>query len=196
MTRRSPARTRRPPENRRAQGQAPPSSRKRGNPARGRSHEDTFLGRRPAPPAPIPQGNRPIEQSPRPRPVRLGHIHKSASPFNQHQPRNPCRTTRTTCGGTVPPGNRNQTWSSPNVGPQIGSSDHTEQNLACASPAVDRGARGGGPVAVGQWRWASGGERDRTDDLLLAKQALSQLSYTPGQRSESRGQRSDLFSDL
>ena len=27
---------------------------------------------------------------------------------------------------------------------------------------------------------AGGGERDRTDDLLLAKQALSQLSYTPG----------------
>ena len=26
-----------------------------------------------------------------------------------------------------------------------------------------------------------GGERDRTDDLLLAKQALSQLSYTPVQ---------------
>ena len=26
-----------------------------------------------------------------------------------------------------------------------------------------------------------GGERDRTDDLLLAKQALSQLSYTPDQ---------------
>ena len=24
-----------------------------------------------------------------------------------------------------------------------------------------------------------GGERDRTDDLLLAKQALSQLSYSP-----------------
>ena len=24
-----------------------------------------------------------------------------------------------------------------------------------------------------------GGDRDRTDDLLLAKQALSQLSYTP-----------------
>ena len=28
-------------------------------------------------------------------------------------------------------------------------------------------------------RRISGGERDRTDDLLLAKQALSQLSYTP-----------------
>ena len=26
-----------------------------------------------------------------------------------------------------------------------------------------------------------GGERDRTDDLLRAKQALSQLSYTPSQ---------------
>jgi hypothetical protein len=30
------------------------------------------------------------------------------------------------------------------------------------------------------WRCPiGGGERDRTDDLLLAKQALSQLSYTP-----------------
>ena len=28
-------------------------------------------------------------------------------------------------------------------------------------------------------RESGGGERDRTDDLLLAKQALSQLSYTP-----------------
>ena len=28
-------------------------------------------------------------------------------------------------------------------------------------------------------RKTGGGERDRTDDLLLAKQALSQLSYTP-----------------
>ena len=27
---------------------------------------------------------------------------------------------------------------------------------------------------------SGGGERDRTDDLLRARQALSQLSYTPG----------------
>ena len=27
--------------------------------------------------------------------------------------------------------------------------------------------------------WFGGGERDRTDDPLLAKQVLSQLSYTP-----------------
>ena len=31
-----------------------------------------------------------------------------------------------------------------------------------------------------------GGERDRTDDLLLAKQALSQLSYTPVRKTDSR----------
>ena len=30
-------------------------------------------------------------------------------------------------------------------------------------------------------RQNGGGERDRTDDLLRARQALSQLSYTPGQ---------------
>ncbi len=38
-----------------------------------------------------------------------------------------------------------------------------------------------------------GGERDRTDDLLLAKQALSQLSYTPVQGSEDRDQSSELL---
>ena len=38
-----------------------------------------------------------------------------------------------------------------------------------------------------------GGERDRTDDLLLAKQALSQLSYTPGQRSEIKKTEISLF---
>ena len=31
-------------------------------------------------------------------------------------------------------------------------------------------------------RSIGGGERDRTDDLLLAKQALSQLSYTPDRK--------------
>ncbi len=31
---------------------------------------------------------------------------------------------------------------------------------------------------------SGGGERDRTDDLLRAKQALSQLSYTP--KSENK----------
>ena len=37
---------------------------------------------------------------------------------------------------------------------------------------------------------AGGARRDRTDDLLLAKQALSQLSYGPagGQMTDSGGQ--------
>jgi hypothetical protein len=41
--------------------------------------------------------------------------------------------------------------------------------------------RGNFVTAIGHHMPAAygGGERDRTDDLLLAKQALSQLSYTP-----------------
>ena len=38
-----------------------------------------------------------------------------------------------------------------------------------------------------------GGERDRTDDLMLAKHALSQLSYAPSEASsESWWAREDL----
>ena len=40
-----------------------------------------------------------------------------------------------------------------------------------------------GPVPLFAKDAPGGGERDRTDDLLLAKQALSQLSYTPGRGS-------------
>jgi hypothetical protein len=43
----------------------------------------------------------------------------------------------------------------------------------------------GAPVAP--VRETGGGERDRTDDLLLAKQALSQLSYAPGERMVGQG---------
>ena len=38
-----------------------------------------------------------------------------------------------------------------------------------------------------------GGERDRTDDLLLAKQALSQLSYTPVRTTERQWPEQRLF---
>jgi hypothetical protein len=41
------------------------------------------------------------------------------------------------------------------------------------------GLRGQDLVARTWWPELGGGGRDRTDDLLLAKQALSQLSYTP-----------------
>jgi hypothetical protein len=36
-----------------------------------------------------------------------------------------------------------------------------------------------------------GGERDRTDDLLLAKQALYQLSYTPKAQNKAQSQPQD-----
>ena len=44
-------------------------------------------------------------------------------------------------------------------------------------PSLDKGAPD--PLASLHPLKDGGGERDRTDDLLLAKQALSQLSYTP-----------------
>ena len=34
---------------------------------------------------------------------------------------------------------------------------------------------------------SGGGERDRTDDPLLAKQVLSQLSYTPKNCNDTKG---------
>ncbi len=54
------------------------------------------------------------------------------------------------------------------------------------------------PVASPQLRCdRGGGERIRTDDLLLAKQALSQLSYTPSPEIRDQNQRSGfLISDL
>ncbi len=44
-------------------------------------------------------------------------------------------------------------------------------------------------VATHQSPSAGGGERNRTDDLLLAKQALSRLSYTPGKTGPRQSQR-------
>jgi len=36
-----------------------------------------------------------------------------------------------------------------------------------------------------------GADRDRTDDPLLAKQVLSQLSYSPGPKAEVRKQKAE-----
>ena len=43
---------------------------------------------------------------------------------------------------------------------------------------------------------AGGARRDRTDDLLLAKQALSQLSYGPAVRYPSKGGKWWAWEDL
>ena len=48
-------------------------------------------------------------------------------------------------------------------------------------------------VEVQWWRCNGGGERVRTDDLLLAKQALSQLSYTPVPGIRYRDQGSEVL---
>jgi hypothetical protein len=59
---------------------------------------------------------------------------------------------------------------------------HASPNVAPAAPARPAGggaANGGGANG--------GGERIRTDDLLLAKQALSQLSYTPLPENSNQG---------
>ena len=56
--------------------------------------------------------------------------------------------------------------------------------LRASSDGLRRRARQ--PAAAACAAKAGGGERDRTDDLLLAKQALSQLSYTPRRAADRR----------
>jgi hypothetical protein len=96
---------RRLPENRRAQGQAPPSL-DRGATPPAAARMKTLLRTMPGAPAHAYRTTAPLDNSPCPRPVRLGHIHKSVSPFNQHQPRTPGAGA-----GPSPPGDpaRNQT---------------------------------------------------------------------------------------
>src|SRR5215216_6616083 len=50
----------------------------------------------------------------------------------------------------------------------------------------------GPPTSMGPRVDDGGGRRDRTDDLLLAKQALSQLSYAPSFAKASEGKPSCL----
>jgi hypothetical protein len=63
-----------------------------------------------------------------------------------------------------------------------------------AHRAVAFGVVGATPVAwLQRCCDRGGGERDRTDDLLLAKQALSQLSYTPGQKADRQKSEAQNF---
>src|SRR5215472_16391402 len=64
--------------------------------------------------------------------------------------------------------------------------------LQTTYPAPGGIPRGVSCFSKRRWAPSGGGERVRTDDLLLAKQALSQLSYTPG--PEIRSQRSEIRS--
>ena len=58
-----------------------------------------------------------------------------------------------------------------------------ERKAPCFAPRVRKTAnvlRAAGDRPRRPASWGGGGERDRTDGLLVANQALSQLSYTPG----------------
>jgi hypothetical protein len=57
------------------------------------------------------------------------------------------------------------------------------------------GKHGSATVQQSGSRGVGGARRDRTDDLLLAKQALSQLSYGPGRKPEARNRKPDLHQD-
>jgi hypothetical protein len=71
---------------------------------------------------------------------------------------------------------------------------HDKLSLHPSNNTPARVAPDGVSLIFSKRRWCpdGGGERIRTDDLLLAKQALSQLSYTPLPEIRNRGQRSDL----
>ena len=57
---------------------------------------------------------------------------------------------------------------------------------SCKSAMINfRGSRAGLPTEAALAAKVGGARRDRTDDLLLAKQALSQLSYGPALRQPS-----------
>ena len=197
---------RRPSENRRAQGQAPAArpvpprgdelppeetSPTTGDPARGLSHEDTSFGPTPRQPAPAPPDKVPQNKQPGPGLVRLGHIHKSiftlqSTPPPRTRPRRHSQRHRR----EVAPGGMARRFSerrfqrskagSPGSRPRSSAVPHVQS--PCAVPMTRRP----------WWRRHGGGERDRTDDLLLAKQALSQLSYTPLRRSEAGDQTQKL----
>ena len=100
----------------------------------------------------------------------LGHVTTRSSPCRNQPRHNPDRTT--------PQGNPNRRRSKPLSARNLISP--TPSHPAPCSPRLAASLRdacrlGGCRAAAG-----GGGERTRTDDLLLAKQALSQLSYTPG----------------
>jgi hypothetical protein len=50
---------------------------------------------------------------------------------------------------------------------------------SCANNKASQSSRASDPAVGSRTRRSGGARRDRTDDLLLAKQALSQLSYGP-----------------
>ena len=155
-------------QNRRAQGQAPTDSRET---CRGDSMK-TLL--RTAPHPGIAPGHHPRTANPclAARPPRShSQIHFTLQSTPAPAPAPPADTRPP---GRPAPGN--ETLSSPNAGPGDQEPGVRTPRSGRSSDLCRRSSRPGG------------GERDRTDDLLLAKQALSQLSYTPAPEDRGRQQ--------
>ena len=108
---------------------------------------------------------------------------------SRHAPMKTLLRTRThaslpACARPCPPRSHDKLSLHPSINPPPQAPGHSARLLQASRASRchlphDRGASDGG------------GERDRTDDLLLAKQALSQLSYTPlpGARDQESGTR-------
>jgi hypothetical protein len=147
---------------RRAQGQTPKGQTPKGQTPclprteRGAavSHEDTSLGHIPQQALLAP-----------PQQAKLGFANRARNTLARACPPRSHHNSLFTLQSAPPQSSAAVSQSSPSLGhaPRAPTAD------PAAAPVVPRGAA----LPVG------GGERIRTDDLLLAKQALSQLSYTP-----------------
>ena len=68
-----------------------------------------------------------------------------------------------------------------------------QQFLAAGRRFLSNGRVGSRSLRREVAQGSGGARRDRTDDLLLAKQALSQLSYGPGRGQVSGDKRQDVL---
>ena len=111
--------------------------------------------------------------------VRLGHIHKFASPVQSAPPRTPGARRGTTPARFTKPPEPTSLLRMPSSATQGSPPAPTRAAGISRKPTIPKPG-----LACSRESAGCGGERDRTDDLLLAKQALSQLSYTPLFRSQ------------
>jgi hypothetical protein len=109
-----------------------------------------------------------------------------AEPGTRPSRRNPLPRARR----RLPPRSRHNSSLHPSINKPATDRSPSRMALHAEFPAPQRAPRHR-PVPLRLVPPTGGGERDRTDDLLLAKQALSQLSYTPcaGTRSQGSGAR-------
>jgi len=116
-----------------------------------------------------------------------------AEPGTRPSRRNPLPRARR----RLPPRSRHNSSLHPSINKPATDRSPSRMALHAEFPAPQRAPRHR-PVPLRLVPPTGGGERDRTDDLLLAKQALSQLSYTPcaGTRSHGSGARHFLVPRL